>query len=59
VCADARWGRTAHIVFFVFCILTNIIVTAMLLLGGAAVIEALTGMNIYAVCEILRLYNAM
>lgn len=40
---EARWGRTAHIVFLFFCLLTNIIVTAMLLLGGAAVVNALTG----------------
>jgi SSS family transporter len=45
---DARWGKTAHITFLVFCFLTNIIVTAMLILGGAAVVEALTGVNIYA-----------
>ncbi len=48
-CADARWGKAAHITFFVFCIMTNILVTSMLLLGGAAVINALTGMSIYAV----------
>jgi hypothetical protein len=30
-------------VFFFFAILTNIIVCAMLLLGGASVIQALTG----------------
>ncbi|KAK3429724.1 hypothetical protein EUGRSUZ_E01215 [Eucalyptus grandis] len=44
----ARWGTAAHIVFLVFCFMTNIIVTAMLLLGGSAVVNALTGMNIYA-----------
>ena len=47
--AVARWGKVAHLTFFFFCILTNILVTSMLLLGGAAVINALTGMNIYAV----------
>lgn len=44
----ARWGVTAHLVFMVFCFLTNIIVTSMLILGGAAVVTALTGVNIYA-----------
>mmetsp|Transcript_3555 Transcript_3555/g.10340 ORF Transcript_3555/g.10340 Transcript_3555/m.10340 type:complete len:694 (-) Transcript_3555:691-2772(-) len=44
----ARWGTGAHIVFSFFCVLTNCIVTGMLLLGGSAVINALTGMNIYA-----------
>ena len=29
--------------------MTNILVTSMLLLGGAAVMNSLTGMNIYAV----------
>ncbi|CAI5528189.1 unnamed protein product [Closterium sp. Naga37s-1] len=43
----ARWGTAAHIVFLCFCFLTNMIVTAMLLLGGSAVVNALTGLNIY------------
>jgi SSS family transporter len=41
----ARWGKTAHLTFLVFCFMANIIVTSMLLLGGAATVEALTGMN--------------
>ena len=41
----ARWGTTAHIVFTVFAFLTNIIVTSMLILGGSATVNALTGMN--------------
>lgn len=45
----ARWGNVAHLVFFFFCFLTNIIVSAMLILGGAAVMTALTGMNTIAV----------
>jgi Na+/proline symporter len=40
----ARFGTTTHLVFTVFGIMTNILVTAMLLTGGAAVISALTGM---------------
>lgn len=43
-----RWGTAAHIVFIVYAFLTNIIVTAMLILGGAAVMEALSGVNVYA-----------
>lgn len=43
-----RWGRVAHLVFLFFCLATNIIVTAMLILGGSAVINALTGVNTYA-----------
>ncbi|WIA11581.1 hypothetical protein OEZ85_011686 [Tetradesmus obliquus] len=43
-----RWGTAAHLTFLVFCLLTNIIVTSMLILGGASVVTALTGVNIYA-----------
>jgi SSS family transporter len=42
---NARWGKTAHLTFLVFAFMANIIVTSMLLLGGAATVEALTGMN--------------
>jgi SSS family transporter len=42
---NARWGKKAHKTFLVFSFLANIIVTSMLLLGGAATVEALTGMN--------------
>jgi SSS family transporter len=42
---NARWGKTAHLTFLIFAFMANIIVTSMLLLGGAATVEALTGMN--------------
>lgn len=42
----ARFGEGTHRVFLVFALMTNMIVTAMLLLGGAAVVNGLTGMNI-------------
>jgi urea-proton symporter len=42
---NARWGRTAHKTFLFFCFCANIIVTSMLLLGGAATVEAVTGMD--------------
>nr|XP_043629401.1 urea-proton symporter DUR3 [Erigeron canadensis] len=51
----ARWGTGAHVVFLVFCFMTNIIVTAMLLLGGSAVVNALTGVNIYAASFLIPL----
>merc|ERR1712048_103649 len=41
----ARWGKTAHLTFLFFAFCSNIIVTSMLLLGGAATVEALTGMD--------------
>ena len=37
----ARFGRTTHIVFVVFAFATNLIVTAMLMTGGAAIANAL------------------
>ncbi|KAH9514149.1 urea active transporter [Bulinus truncatus] len=37
----ARFGKTTHIVFCFFALATNVIVTAMLMLGGSAVITAL------------------
>lgn len=42
----ARWGTTAHILFLIFALLTNIIVTSLLVLGASAAVEALTGMNV-------------
>ncbi|KAG0344330.1 hypothetical protein BG004_004559 [Podila humilis] len=50
-----RYGRNAHFIFLFFGLLTNIIVSAMLLLGGSAVVTALTGMNTYAACFLLPL----
>ncbi|KAF6170204.1 hypothetical protein GIB67_038737 [Kingdonia uniflora] len=51
----ARWGTVAHVAFLCFCFLTNIIVTAMLLLGESAVVNALTGVNIYAASFLIPL----
>ena len=42
----ARFGNGSHKVFLVFALTTNMIVTSMLLLGGSAVVNGLTGMNI-------------
>lgn len=49
------WGTPAHIVFLIFCFMTNIIVTAMLLLGGSAVVNALTEVNIFAASFLIPL----
>ncbi len=43
-----RLGYTAHKIFLAFALTTNIIVTAMLLLGGSAVVSELTGMDVSA-----------
>jgi len=42
---NARWGKSAHITFLFFAFCANIIVTSMLLLGGAATVQALTGVD--------------
>ena len=41
----ADQGKSAHMTFLFFGFCANIIVTSMLLLGGAATVEALTGVN--------------
>lgn len=51
----ARWGTATHIVFLCFCFLTNIIVTSMLLLGGSSVVNALTGVDLYAASFLIPL----
>jgi len=49
----ARYGRAGHIVFIIFCLVTNILVTSMLLTGGSAVVHSLSGMHIAAACILL------
>ncbi|KEZ45051.1 putative urea active transporter 1 [Scedosporium apiospermum] len=51
----ARYGPVAHIVFIVFGLMTNILVTMMLLAGGSATVNALTGMNTVAAIYLLPL----
>ncbi|CAJ0925941.1 5751_t:CDS:2 [Entrophospora sp. SA101] len=50
---NVRYGKATHIVFLCFGLITNMIVTAMLLLGGSAVVNALTGVNVFATCFLL------
>ncbi|KAF4556098.1 Sodium:solute symporter-like protein 1 [Elsinoe fawcettii] len=49
----ARYGPITHGVFMVFALMTNILVTAMLLAGGSAVASSLTGMPTAAACFLL------
>ncbi|EKD18400.1 uncharacterized protein L3040_007574 [Drepanopeziza brunnea f. sp. 'multigermtubi'] len=51
----ARYGTPAHCVFIIFGLMTNILVTAMLLTGGSAVVSSLTGMPTAAACFLLPL----
>ncbi|BFZ61126.1 urea active transporter [Saitoella coloradoensis] len=48
-----RYGKAGHIVFLVYGLLTNLLVTASLLLGGSAVVTSVTGMNVIAACFLL------
>jgi SSS family transporter len=52
---NVRYGTATHLVFLFFGLATNVIVTAMLLLGGSAVVNALTGVNVIASCFLLPL----
>ncbi|KAK0612511.1 Sodium:solute symporter family-domain-containing protein [Bombardia bombarda] len=49
----ARYGTFAHIVFMVFGLATNILVSLMLIVGGSATINALTGMHTIAAIYLL------
>ena len=49
----ARYGVYTHLTFIIFALMTNILVTAMLLTGGSAVVSSLTGMPTAAACYLL------
>ncbi|KAK3069215.1 urea active transporter [Teratosphaeriaceae sp. CCFEE 6253] len=49
----ARYGPATHGVYIVFGLMTNILVTAMLLTGGSAVVTSLTGVPTAAACFLL------
>ncbi|KAH7882194.1 Na+/solute symporter [Phlebopus sp. FC_14] len=51
--ARARFGTAVHILFTFYGFLCILIVCGSLLLGGAATVNALTGMNIIAACFLL------
>jgi urea-proton symporter len=52
---QARYGTVTHIIFICFALTTNILVASQLLLGGSAVVTALTGMNVYAAIFLIPL----
>lgn len=49
----ARYGVVTHAVFLTFGLMTNILVTAMLLTGGSAVASSLSGVPTAAACFLL------
>lgn len=51
----ARYGTATHFVYITFGLFTNILVTAMLLTGGSAVVSSLTGVPTAAACFLLPL----
>ncbi|CUM66187.1 uncharacterized protein PRCAT00003845001 [Priceomyces carsonii] len=50
-----RYGRVAHCIYIFWGLATNILVTAMLLTGGSAVVSDITGMHTVAACLLLPL----
>jgi Na+(H+)/acetate symporter ActP len=50
---QARYGKLTHFVYITFGLMTNILVTAMLLAGGSAVASSLTGVPTAAACFLL------
>ncbi|EIN11216.1 solute symporter family transporter [Punctularia strigosozonata HHB-11173 SS5] len=48
-----RFGTAAHLVFTFYAVLCNLVVSGSLILGGAATVNALTGMPIIAACFLL------
>jgi len=48
-----RHGTAAHLSYLFFALLTNLLVGASMVLGGAQVVSALTGVNVYAACFIV------
>ncbi|PCH42865.1 Na+/solute symporter [Wolfiporia cocos MD-104 SS10] len=51
--AKARFGTGVHLLFTFYAFLCVLVVCGSLLLGGAATVNALTGMNIIAACFLL------
>lgn len=50
-----RYGTATHATYIFFGYATNVLVTAMLLTGGSAVVSDLTGMHVVAACLLLPL----
>ncbi|MBU8906648.1 sodium:solute symporter family protein [Desertibacillus haloalkaliphilus] len=50
-----RFDKKNHKLMMVFALMTNIIVTAMVILGGAIALNSLTGMNVYVAAFLIPL----
>ena len=56
---NVRWGATAHKVFFFVGLLTNLLVSINMLQGAVITLNALTGINIYAICFVIPMGTAV
>ncbi|CUM46485.1 uncharacterized protein AC631_03816 [Debaryomyces fabryi] len=54
-CFYIRFGKLGHCVFLFYCIATNILISALLLLGGSQAFAATTGMHVVAASFLLPL----
>ena len=54
-CFSIRFGPAGHWVYLVYCMCTNILISALLLLGGAQGFHAATGMHVVAASLLLPL----
>lgn len=52
-CFSVRFGKTGHITFLFYCMSTNILISACLLLGGSQGFAATTGMHVAAASFLL------
>ncbi|KAK9904775.1 hypothetical protein WJX75_002276 [Coccomyxa subellipsoidea] len=50
-----RWGREAHLIFFVFAVVTNLLVSLSMLQGCVSAVNALTGVSVYAMSFLIPL----
>ncbi|KAK9909531.1 hypothetical protein WJX75_003728 [Coccomyxa subellipsoidea] len=50
---EVKWGKASHVVFFIFAVVTNLLVSTSMLQGCVAVVNALTGVNSYAMAFII------
>lgn len=58
-CVHVRWGPIAHKLFGCVALLTNLLVSVNMLQGAVITLNALTGINEYAICFILPLGTAV
>lgn len=51
----ARYGNAAHILWIVLCLINNLLIFSQMIVGAAAAINSLTGMNVVAATYLLPL----